>query len=118
MDEVGEKFEIGLFNGRNNGTLWQSTRKNLLTRSLLKWVSMKLRAVWIIRCGIKMKTDGRVCLNCLNWLMNQLKNLDVTIVDLLETEKLMKQGSGDSDVRALVVDARDFVKTYPLCEER
>ena len=62
-----------------------------------------------------MKTDRRVRLNCLNWLMNQLNNLDATIVVLLETRKLMKQGSGDSDVRALVVDARDFVRmTYTV----
>ena len=134
MDEVGQKFEIGLFNERNNCTLWQSTMKNLLARSLLKWVGMKLRAVWIIRWalhrrsimmflrssfsrnlfGIEMKTDRRVRLNCLNWLMNQLKNLDATIVVLLETEKLMKQGLGDSDVRALVIDARDFVLTYTV----
>ena len=61
-----------------------------------------------------MKADRRVRLNYLNWLMNQLKNLDATIVVLLETEKLMKQGSGDSDVRALVVDARDFVFMYTV----
>ena len=35
-----------------------------------------------------MKTDRRVRLNCLNWLMNQLKNLDSTIVVLLETRKI------------------------------
>ena len=46
--------------------------------------------------------------------MNQLKNLDATIVVLLEIGKLMKQGSGDSDVRALVVDARDFVLAYTV----
>ena len=46
--------------------------------------------------------------------MKQLKNLDATIVVLQETEKLMKQGSGDSYVRALVVDARDFVLTYTV----
>ena len=44
MDEVGEKFEIGLFNERNNCTLWQSMMKNLLARSLLKGVGMKLHA--------------------------------------------------------------------------
>ena len=60
----------------------------------------------------EMKTDRRVRLNYLIWLMNQIKNLDATIVVILETGKLMKQGSGDSDVRALVVDARDFVLTY------
>ena len=46
--------------------------------------------------------------------MNQLNNLDVTIVVLLETAKLIKQGSGDSDVRALMVDTRDFLLTYTV----
>ena len=43
--------------------------------------------------GFEIKTDRRVRMNYLNWLMNQLKNLDATIVVLLETQKLMKQGS-------------------------
>ena len=38
----------------------------------------------------------------------------MTIVVLLEIEKLMNQGSGDLDVRTLVVDARDFVLTYTV----
>ena len=45
MDEVGKKFEIGLFNGRNICTLWHSMMKNLLIRRLLKWVGMILRVV-------------------------------------------------------------------------
>ena len=64
--------------------------------------------------GIEMKTDRRVHLNYFNWLMNQLKNLDATNVVLLETGKLIKQELGDSDIRALVVDARDFVLTYTV----
>ena len=95
MDEVGKKFEIGLFNGRNNCTLWQCMMKNLLTRSLLKWVGKILRVVWIIQWalhrrsimmflrsrfsrnlfGIEMKTDRRVHLNYCNWLMNQKKRI-------------------------------------------
>ena len=38
----------------------------------------------------------------------------MTNVVLLETGKLIKQESGDSDVRALVVDERNFVLTYTV----
>ena len=62
--------------------------------------------------GFEIQTDRRFRINYLNWLMNKLNNLDATIVVLLDAGKLMKQRSGDSDVRALMVDARDFVLTY------
>ena len=41
----------------------------------------------------EMEADKRVRMNYLNWLINQLKNLDATIVVLQETGKLMKHGS-------------------------
>ena len=42
------------------------------------------------------------------------KNLDVTNGVLLETGKLIKKESGDSDVKALVVDAHNFVLAYTV----
>lgn len=209
MERVGG-FEIELFNGRNNFTLWQSTVKDLLIQRGLyatleekkptdvddtKWKDMKLRAASTIRLalapeikydvleeddpknlwekltktyhskslanklflkkdlfGLKLEEDGdlRDHLNRFNGLINQLNNLDEklkdedkailllvslprkysnvvtsllvgktnlaldeTIVVLLETERLMKQGSSDaSDGSALVIDGRDKKKMY------
>ena len=66
MNQVGGKFEIELFNGRNNFSLWQSTVKDLLIQRGLyatledkkptdventKWEDMKLRAASTIRFG-------------------------------------------------------------------
>ena len=205
MDQVRGKFEIELFNGRNNFSLWQSTVKDLLIQRGLyatledkkptdventKWEDMKLCAASTIRLalapeikydvleennpknlwekltkmyqskslanklflkkdlfGLKMEEDGdlRDHLNRFNGLINQLNSLDEklkdedkavlllvslpkryntvitsllvgktklaldeTIVVLLESERLMKQGSSDtSDGSVLVVDARD-----------
>ena len=67
MDQVGGKFEIELFNGRNNFSLWQSTVKDLLIQRGLyatledkkptdientKWEDMKLRAASTIRLAL------------------------------------------------------------------
>ena len=134
MDEVGEKFEIGLFNGKKQLYLMAEYDEEFVGKKSTKVGRYEITCGLDYTVGlapeinydvleklffkkfvrIEMKTDRRVRLNCLNWLMNQLKNLDATIVVLLETGKLMKQGSGDSDVRALVVDARDFVLTYTV----
>ena len=67
MDKMGGKFEIELFDGRNNFTLWQSTVKDLLIQRGLyatledkkpadvdnsKWEDMKLRAASTIRLAL------------------------------------------------------------------